>query len=142
MPFTANQSYNLLQLTRRSSVVLIGANSPCLYTSIAVRGEVLYCGDIFLISRLFQAWSRGGAKTKTSEGGRIKMSADYYFFAPTGGRYQTVFRGTLPRRCSIKRSRWDNTLTITLHQPYLRRFCISFAYDVLRTFSFGNLHKT
>ena len=26
------------------------------------------------------------------------MSADYYFFAPTGGRYQTVFRGTLPRR--------------------------------------------
>ena len=26
------------------------------------------------------------------------MRADYYFFAPTGGRYQTVFRGTLPRR--------------------------------------------
>ena len=39
------------------------------------------------------------------------MSADYYFFAPTGGRYQTVFRGTLPRRCSIRRSRWDNALT-------------------------------
>jgi len=39
------------------------------------------------------------------------MSADYYFFAPTGGRYQTVFRGTLPRRYSIKRSRWDNALT-------------------------------
>ena len=38
------------------------------------------------------------------------MSADYNYFAPTGGRYQTVFRGTLPRRCSIKRSRWDNTL--------------------------------
>ena len=39
------------------------------------------------------------------------MSADYYFFAPTGGRYQTVFRGTLPRRYSIRRSQWDNTLT-------------------------------
>ena len=39
------------------------------------------------------------------------MSADYYFFAPTGGRYQTVFRGTLPRRYSIKRSQWDNALT-------------------------------
>ena len=41
---------------------------------------------------------RGCVQTKTSEGGRIKMRADYYFFAPTGGRYQTVFRGTLPRR--------------------------------------------
>ena len=39
------------------------------------------------------------------------MSADYYFFAPTGGRYQTVFRWTLPRRYSIRRSQWDNTLT-------------------------------
>ena len=39
------------------------------------------------------------------------MSADYYFFAPTGGRYQTVFRGTLPRRYSIRRSRWDNAST-------------------------------
>ena len=40
------------------------------------------------------------------------MSADYYFFAPTGGRYQTVFRGTLPRRCSIRRSQWDNALIV------------------------------
>ena len=40
------------------------------------------------------------------------MSADYYFFAPTGGRCQTVFRGTLPRRYSIRRSRWDNTLPV------------------------------
>ena len=40
------------------------------------------------------------------------MSADYYYFAPTGGRYQTVFRGTLPRRCSIKRSQWDNALNV------------------------------
>mgnify|MGYP004620439915 FL=1 len=38
------------------------------------------------------------------------MSADYYFFAPTGGRYQTVFRWTLPRRYSIRRSRWGNSL--------------------------------
>ena len=37
------------------------------------------------------------------------MSADYYFFAPTGGRYQTVFRGTLPRRCSIRRSQRGNS---------------------------------
>ena len=36
------------------------------------------------------------------------MSADYYFFAPTGGRYQTVFRGTLPRRYSIRRSQRGN----------------------------------
>ena len=40
------------------------------------------------------------------------MSADYYFFAPTGGRYQTVFRWTLPRRYSIRRSQWDNALTV------------------------------
>ena len=51
---------------------------------------------------------RGCVQTKTSEGGRIKMRADYYFFAPTGGRYQTVFRGTLPRRYSIRRSRCGN----------------------------------
>ena len=69
MPFTANQSYNLLQPTRRSSVALIGANSPCLYTSIAVRGEVLYCGDIFLLHRLFQARSRGSVQTKTFRNG-------------------------------------------------------------------------
>ena len=37
------------------------------------------------------------------------MSADYYFFAPTGGRYQTVFRGTLPRRYSIRRSQRGNS---------------------------------
>ena len=43
------------------------------------------------------------------------MSADYYFFAPTGGRYQTVFRGTLPRRYSIRRSQWGNgTVTLCL----------------------------
>ena len=46
------------------------------------------------------------------------MSADYYFFAPTGGRYQTVFRGTLPRRYSIRRSQWDNALT-GKHDYYL-----------------------
>ena len=43
---------------------------------------------------------RGCVQTKTSEGGRIRTKADYYYFAPTGGRYQTVFRWTLPRRYS------------------------------------------
>ena len=40
------------------------------------------------------------------------MSADYYFFAPTGGRYQTVFRGILPRRYSIRRSQRDNNSAV------------------------------
>ena len=62
-------------------------------------------------------WRRGGVQTKTSEGGRIKMSADYYYFAPTGGRYQTVFRGTLPRRYSVKRSQRCNTSPPTLEPP-------------------------
>ena len=44
------------------------------------------------------------------------MSADYYFFAPTGGRYQTVFRGTLPRRYSIRRSRKGNAVTVALNE--------------------------
>ena len=55
---------------------------------------------------------RGGVQTKTSEGGRIGMKADYYYFAPTGGRYQTVFRGTLPRRYSIRRSQCGNSEAI------------------------------
>ena len=50
------------------------------------------------LHRPFQARSRGCVQTKTSEGGRIRMRADYYYFAPTGGSHQGVFRGTLPRR--------------------------------------------
>ena len=65
-------------------------------------------GDIFLLHRPFQTRRRGCVQTKTSEGGRIGMRADYNYFAPTGGRYQTVFRGTLPRRYSIRRSQRGN----------------------------------
>ncbi len=58
------------------------------------------------------------------------MSADYYFFAPTGERYQTVFRGTLPRRYSIKRSRWGNTSPPTIHKPHLRRLQSNHTFPV------------
>ena len=44
----------------------------------------------------------------TSERRHIQSKADTRFFAL--------------REASIRRSRWDNTLTITLHQPYLRHF--------------------
>ena len=54
--------------------------------------------DIYLLHRPFQARSRGCVQTKTSEGGRLGMRAAYNNFAPTGGSYQSVFRGTLPRR--------------------------------------------
>ena len=63
------------------------------------------------------------------------MRADYYYFAPTGGRYQTVFRGTLPRRCSIKRSQrgnnsaTSNTLFTTLR---LRLFPLTYRAWELR----------
>ena len=45
------------------------------------------------------------------------MSADYYFFAPTGGRYQTVFRWTLPRRYSIRRSQRGNSSALIAYTP-------------------------
>ena len=64
--------------------------------------------DIYLLHRPFQARSRGCVQTKTfrkgseaslrAEGGRLGMRAAYNNFAPTGGSYQSVFRGTLPRR--------------------------------------------
>ena len=68
------------------------------------------------------------------------MRADYYYFAPTGGSYQSVFRGTLPRRYSIRRSQRGNnsatpsalftTFEATQHPTYLscvvtaRRFSV------------------
>mgnify|MGYP005968146377 CR=1 FL=1 len=81
------------------------------------------------------------------------MSADYYFFAPTGGRYQTVFRGTLPRRTAsgvrnvaiarrfffVGHCRGDTASGVrggaiprptTFHTPPLRRFP-SFIYAVV-----------
>ena len=85
--------------------------------------KVLSDCDIYILRRPFQVRRRGGVQTKTSErAARLGNFVLASFIAPSGGRYQTVFRGTLPRRCSIRRSRWDNTLTITLHQPYLRHF--------------------
>ena len=90
------------------SSYLKGGTNSCPITRIAVDSEVLYHGD-YILHRLFQARRRGCVQTKTSEGGRIRMRADYYYFAPTGGRYQTVFRGTLPRRYSIRRSRCGNS---------------------------------
>ena len=83
---------------------------------------VLPRGDSFLLHRPFQARSRGCVQTKTSEGGRIKMSADYNYFAPTGGRYQTIFRGTLPRRYSIRRSQSGNTVTNGISTTHCRAF--------------------
>ena len=65
---------------------------------LCVHGVALPHGDIFLLHRPFQARSRGCVQTKTSEGGRLGMRAAYNNFAPTGGSYQSVFRGTLPRR--------------------------------------------
>ena len=59
-----------------------------------------------------KTFRKGSEASSRAEGGRIRTSADYYFFAPTGGRYQTVFRGTLPRRCSIRRSRCGNSEAI------------------------------
>ena len=73
-------------------------------------------GDIHMLDRSLQARSRGCVQTKTSEGGRLGMRAAYNNFAPTGGSYQSVFRGTLPRRCSIRRSQCGNTSNATCNQ--------------------------
>ena len=67
----------------------------------------------------------------TSERRRIRLKADFHYFALRGASIRrsqrsnseaVLFLWTLPRRYSIRRSRWDNTLTITLHQHYLRLF--------------------
>ena len=44
------------------------------------------------------------------------MSADYYYFAPTGGRYQTVFRRVLPRR--QPKSGFRYSYHSHLHNPF------------------------
>ena len=76
----------------------------------------------------------------TSERRRIRLKADYYYIALRGasirrsqrGNSEAVFfRGTLPRRCSIRRSRWDNTLTakhdychyLPTHSPTTLHYC-------------------
>ena len=57
----------------------------------------------------------------TSERRRIRLKADYHCFALRGASIRrsqrsnseaVLFRGTLPRRYSIRRSRWDNALTV------------------------------
>ena len=66
----------------------------------------------------------------TSERRRIRLKADFHYFALRGASIRrsqrsnneaALFRGTLPRRCSIKRSRRGNTSSPTLHALSLRR---------------------
>ena len=77
----------------------------------------------------------------TSERRRIRLKADFHYFALRGASIRrsqrsnseaVLFRGTLPRRCSIKRSRWDNASPD--HYP----LTISSAY--LFNALFGTLH--
>ena len=56
-----------LHQTRRSAIATKEAYKCRLYTYLAVGGEVLPRGDIFLLHRLFQTRRRGCVQTKTSE---------------------------------------------------------------------------
>ena len=62
------------------------------------------------------------------------MSADYYYFAPTGGRYQTVFRGTLPRRTAsgargVVITKRDRHLASVTMQRIVRSLYVSPIFD-------------
>ena len=99
---------------------------------LRVHGVALPHGDIFLLHRPFQARSRGGVQTKTSEGGRgyviifnnepsccyvatserrrIRLKADYHCFALRGA--------------SIRRSQRSNSEAVLFRWVLPRRYSI------------------
>ena len=67
------------------------------------------------------------------------MRAAYNNFAPTGGSYQSVFRGTLPRRTAsgargVVITKRDRHLAFVTMQRIVRPLYVSPIFDRLSTF--------